>query len=175
MDREGLLGRVGGIGYGRKRERQREREREEGEAGRELFFFSVLSPYDGRERGRCCLSRWWKLREMKEGGTRQGGVGSAGWQVESSRRLDATGGGLGCTFHGLRRGKEMWAPLCGKGDRNDVGGVANRVEEPTWSPSYGAAPAAHRVIASPGQASRVRPLLYTTPSGLTSPSWRSVG
>lgn len=64
-----------------------------------------------------------------------------------------------CTGRGIAR-------RCRRG--SEQGGRANVV------PLSRAAPAARRVIASPGQASRVRPLLHTTPSGPTSPSWRSL-
>lgn len=59
----------------------------------------------------------------------------------------------GCTGRGISR-------RCRRG--SEQGGRTNVV------PLSRAAPAARRMIASPGQASRVRPLLHTTLSGPTS-------
>lgn len=80
-----------------------------------LFFSSVLFTACNRrgynkEGERCCLILKWK-KERKKRPKQKGGVGDAGWQVESSRRLDATGGGLRVAR--LRRGggyrrRERW-------------------------------------------------------------------
>lgn len=87
-----------------------------------------------------------------------------------ARLRELSGNGeVGCTVvQGGKGGTEGITEWDGRGSGRQ-GGRANVV------PLSRAAPAARRVIASPRQASRVRPLLHTVPSGPPSPSWRSVG
>lgn len=49
-------------------------------------------------------------------------------------------GDFSACLRGLSGERGGWAPLYRKGDRGGVGGVADRVEEPTWSPSRGPPP-----------------------------------
>jgi len=118
---------------------------EERERGKGLFFLRTLSARRGaateeNEGEMLPIEMLWKLREMKEGGHDRVGLEALAGRL--SRRGGSTPpeGDLAARFTGLRREGKMRAPLRGKGDRGDVGGVADRVEEPTWSPSYGPPP-----------------------------------
>lgn len=166
------------------REREKERHRGgEGQAGG-LFFSFPYFPYGAAQqkgaRERCCLSRWRRQRERERGGpdrvglealagrlSRRGGStppeGDFGARLTGGKKTGGrrAAGGVGYRCAGRGRSRR-----CGRG--GGQGGRASVV------PLSWAAPAARRVIASPGQASRVRPLLHTTPSGPTSPSWRSL-
>lgn len=168
-----------GVARPRRRRRRPRREREIGELFFCAFFLCNVQQKGAKEMLPIEMeqAKREKERERKRGERGPDKVGLKALAGRLSRRGGSTPpeGDFGACLRGLsgngevgtvvREGGSHW---CGRGGGGQ-GGRANVV------PLSRAAPAARRVIASPRQASRVRPLLHTTLSGPTSPSWRSVG